>query len=197
MRGLRLQPRRTEKHQSDANRGETKERAPKRPFFATHGYLEPVRHAERNLRDVCTASRLRRGPVAVNRRRTVLQLGGEDIEERLTVEIVGDAAAVEVALQSGRAAVSDGHLAGAFAAADPLDRSAPRAAPARFKADGPVRMLIAHELGARGLAAFFVFQPGDIAGYAVFSKLIRRAEAPPGVLRMGVGSGNTANKIRQ
>src|SRR2546422_8138577 len=29
------------KHQSDANFGDTKERAPKRPFFATHGYLEP------------------------------------------------------------------------------------------------------------------------------------------------------------
>src|SRR5207244_1352126 len=60
MRGLRLQPRRTEKHQSDANCGYTKERAPKRPFFATHGYLEPVRHAERELRDICTAPRLRR-----------------------------------------------------------------------------------------------------------------------------------------
>src|SRR6266513_3913747 len=163
---------------------------------STHGYLEPVRHAERDVRDVCTARRLRRGPVAVNRRRAILQQGGEDIEERLLVEIVGNAAAVEVALQSGGAAVSDRQLAGAFAAADPLDRGAPRAAPARLKADSPVRMLIAHELGTCGLAAFFVFQPGDIAGDAVVSELVRSAEAHPGVLRMGIGSGSAANKIR-
>src|SRR3989454_7203738 len=103
MRALRLQPRRAEKHQSDANFGDTKERAPKRPFFATHGYLEPVRHAERKLRDICAASRLRAFPVAVNRRRIVLQLGSEDIEERLLVEIVCDSTADQRTLQARRA----------------------------------------------------------------------------------------------
>src|SRR5882724_2961933 len=151
------------------------ERAPKRPSFPAYGHLEPVRHAERNLSDVCTAPRLRRCrrpcPVGVNRRRIVLQLGGDGIEERLLVEIVCDSTADQRTLQARRAAVPDRQLARAFPAAHVLDRRAPRAAPARFKADGPVRMLIAHEPGPRGLAAFFVFQPGDIAGDAVVSKL--------------------------
>src|SRR6266446_7945747 len=151
------------------------ERAPKRPPFPAYGHLEPVRHAERNLRDVCAASRLRRCPVAVNRRRIILQLGGESIEERLLVEIVRDPTADQRTLQARRAAVPDRQLARAFPAAHVLDRRAPRAAPARFKADGPVRMLIAHELGPGSLAAFFVFQPGDIAGDAVVSELVRRA----------------------
>src|SRR5207249_2583732 len=77
-----------------------------------------------------------------------------------------------------------------YGGADPLDRRAPRAAPARLKADSPVRMLITHELTGRSdLAAFFVFQPRDIAGDAVVSELVRCAEAHPGVLRVGIGSG--------
>src|SRR5207247_10866694 len=92
------------------------------------------------------------------------------------------------ALQACRAAVPDRHLARAFASAHVLDRCAPRAAPARFKADGPARMLIAHEpTRRRVLAAFFVFQPGDIAGDAVVSELVRSAEAHPGILRMRAG----------
>src|SRR5436190_19021861 len=126
--------------------------------------LEAVLHADRHLRDVCAESRLPAFPVAVNRRRVILQLGGEDIEKRLLVEIVRDPTADQRALQACRAAVPDRHLARAFPAAYVLDRRAPRAAPARFKADGPVRMLIAHEpTRRRDLAAFFVFQPGDIA----------------------------------
>src|SRR5581483_747574 len=150
------------------------------PYPAVAGMLEAVLHADGGLVYVRAARRARCRPVVIPRRGVVFQHRGDHIKERLPVEVVGDAALEQLALQSVRAAGGVGQGAGAFAAAHIGKRSAYRPAPARLEAHRQCGVLVFVEAHRPGrLAVFVVLQAREVGADAMVAEAKGAAQAGP------------------
>src|SRR5438876_935301 len=140
------------------------ERAPRRPStFTPCKGLEGIADTQRCLRDVCAALRIGICPVVILGRFAVRQLARDQVQKCLTIECIGDAEIDHRAFKARRTAVDAvRQCTCAFAADYVLHGRPPRSAPARFPADGPIRVFIALEFRARPLAALLIFQLRDI-----------------------------------